>query len=255
MICELIPGNFYDAYPVLQPVDLILVDPPYGTLKAQVWDTAPDWQKLGEICADLLKPTGQVIIFGSLKSIVQVLEAFGKSLQYRGYHIWRKTSAVPVSQYSALPDSEFIIVYRHKDSKVSELAFHPKVYPGKPYVKVNHKRSQKTRNETKKAVDRSNGGRWIKTVLDAPSKPNMPKAERTSHSTQKPLSLLSILIRCYSNPGDTILDPFAGSGSTLIAAHQEGRESLGYEINQEYYEEASERIETMTLHPSLELED
>lgn len=250
----LIHDDFYDHWPELEPVDLILTDPPYGTLKTQVWDQALDWEELGSIFAQLLKPTGQVVIFSSFWSMIQVLEAFGKSLQYRGYHIWRKSCAMPINKHTPLPDSEFILVFRRKDSKVSELAFNPLVDPGEPYLKRNLNQRQQTRTELKKPVDTSDGGRWIRTVIDAPSKPNMPAAERTSHPTQKPLSLLRKLIRCYSNPGDMILDPFAGSGSTLIAAHQEGRGAIGYEINQEYYEEAQTRIEAETLQLELMLD-
>ena len=249
MITNLIHGDFYQHWQKLDPVDLILADPPYGTLKPQVWDTALDWEELGSIFTKLLKPTGQVIVFGDFWSMIQVLEAFGKSLKYRGYHIWRKSCAMPVNEYTPLPDTEFILLFRRKDSTVSELAFNPKVFPGEPYEKVNRQRDQQTRSETKKAVDSSDGGRWIRKVIDAPSKPNMKAEERTSHPTQKPLSLLRTLIRCYSNPGDMILDPFAGSGSTLIAAHKEGRDALGFEINQGYYEGAADHIAASIEEP------
>jgi len=51
------------------------------------------------------------------------------------------------------------------------------------------------------------------------------------YPTQKPLSLLRTLIRQSSNPGDLVLDPFAGSGSTLLAAAQEDRDYLGFDIS------------------------
>ena len=82
----------------------------------------------------------------------------------------------------------------------------------------------------------------MKTILSGPSKPNMKLDERSTHPTQKPLNILQDLIRCYSNPGDLILDPFAGSASTLIAAHNENRKALGFEIEETFYLEARERI-------------
>lgn len=53
--------------------------------------------------------------------------------------------------------------------------------------------------------------------------------EKRTHPFQKPLSLLERLIRIYSNPDDIIFDPFAGSGSTLIAAERQGRRAIGCE--------------------------
>lgn len=62
------------------------------------------------------------------------------------------------------------------------------------------------------------------------------------HTTQKPLALMEALVRDYSNPGETILDPFAGSGTTLVAAHRNGRKGFGYETDLEYVEVARKRL-------------
>ncbi len=63
------------------------------------------------------------------------------------------------------------------------------------------------------------------------------------HPTQKPVELIRYLIRTYSNPGDTILDNCIGSGTTAIAAMREGRHFIGFELNEEYFGKAVERIE------------
>lgn len=62
------------------------------------------------------------------------------------------------------------------------------------------------------------------------------------HPTQKPLSILRPLIEAFSKEGDMVLDPFAGSGSTLKAAEQLGRSYYGIELNRAYYEVASKRL-------------
>jgi len=54
------------------------------------------------------------------------------------------------------------------------------------------------------------------------------------HPTQKPLALFRLLVRQYSNAGETILDPFCGSGTTLVAAKLEGRKAVGIELSKEY---------------------
>lgn len=63
------------------------------------------------------------------------------------------------------------------------------------------------------------------------------------HPTEKPVALLTSLITSVTKPGDLILDPFAGSGSTLVAAKKTGRRFIGVELNDEYFEKAQRRIE------------
>lgn len=66
------------------------------------------------------------------------------------------------------------------------------------------------------------------------------------HPTQKPLSALLPLVETFSSPGDMVLDPFAGSGSTLVAAHRLSRDYLGIELNAGYYKLACERLRRTT---------
>ncbi|MFN8483671.1 MAG: site-specific DNA-methyltransferase [Anaerolineae bacterium] len=65
--------------------------------------------------------------------------------------------------------------------------------------------------------------------LDIPDVMHLPPAERTGYPTQKPLALLRRIIAASSNAGDVVLDPFAGSGTTLVAAASLGRRWLGIE--------------------------
>ena len=65
---------------------------------------------------------------------------------------------------------------------------------------------------------------------------------RTGHQTQKPLALMELLVRLFSDAGELILDPFAGSGTTGVAAIRLGRHFLGWEMNAEYVETARRRL-------------
>ena len=67
--------------------------------------------------------------------------------------------------------------------------------------------------------------------------------ERRVHPTQKPVALMVALIKHLSQPGDTILDPFMGSGTTGVACVQTGRKFIGIEIDAGYFEIAKQRIE------------
>jgi site-specific DNA-methyltransferase (adenine-specific) len=62
------------------------------------------------------------------------------------------------------------------------------------------------------------------------------------HPTQKPLSVLTPIIETFSGPGDTVLDPFAGSGSSLLAAKMLGRSWLGIELDSKYHAIAQRRL-------------
>ena len=62
------------------------------------------------------------------------------------------------------------------------------------------------------------------------------------HPTQKPVELLAQLIAASTKEGDTVLDPFMGSGTTAIAAIREKRNFIGFELYKEYYEKACKRI-------------
>jgi site-specific DNA-methyltransferase (adenine-specific) len=80
-------------------------------------------------------------------------------------------------------------------------------------------------------------------------KPNKTeKGEFNSHKTVKPIGLCEYLIRLCTREGHRVLDPFAGSGTTLVAAKQAGRDYLGIELNREYIEIIERRLVESQRH-------
>ena len=67
-------------------------------------------------------------------------------------------------------------------------------------------------------------------------------SEKREHPTQKPLHLMKRLVKTSSKEGMTVLDPFAGSGSTLAAASDLDRNYIGFEINEEYHHAIQNRL-------------
>lgn len=74
------------------------------------------------------------------------------------------------------------------------------------------------------------------------------------HPTQKPLPLVLNWVRLFSDPGDTILDPFCGSGTTGVAAVKLGRKFIGIEIHEPYFDIACRRISEALKQPDLFIE-
>jgi adenine-specific DNA-methyltransferase len=71
---------------------------------------------------------------------------------------------------------------------------------------------------------------------------NRPYNHTHFHPTQKPTALLEVLLKISTEPGDLVVDPFCGSGSTIIAAQRLGRAGIGIEIDPEYVRLARERL-------------
>ncbi len=69
---------------------------------------------------------------------------------------------------------------------------------------------------------------------------------RGEHPTEKPIGLLMELTELFTDPGETILDPFMGSGTTLVAAYQLGRKAIGIELEEKWCEVAVKRLESQT---------
>ncbi len=80
---------------------------------------------------------------------------------------------------------------------------------------------------------------------------NLPWSKDTKtpkvHPTQKPIELLKFLIRCFTEEGDTVVDPCAGSGVTLLAARQTNRKAYGFEIKKEFVKAYNEKIKDFTF--------
>jgi DNA modification methylase len=98
--------------------------------------------------------------------------------------------------------------------------------------------SHRMRGLLKKATD----------VLDIPSLNNLAH-ERVGYPTQKPLALLSMLVEACSPAGGTVLDPFCGSGTTLVAAIESGRNAVGFDISERAVQVAGRRLSTPQQSP------
>ena len=89
----------------------------------------------------------------------------------------------------------------------------------------------------------NNNGKMIFNCMDWPRDNESVKI----HPTQKPIKLLERIIEIFTDPGDVVIDPVAGSGSTLVAADNLGRKSHGFEIKKDFFEAATKWIDSNKL--------
>lgn len=245
-------GDFFKLYRRIEPrsVTLFLADLPYGVhtdkrLK-DIPDSSIDLIQLEQALDYLLADNGIALLFANFKLLIALISSFGEYLAYKWHHVVVKSCAMPTNQYRPINDVEFLGYFRRLAARENRVTFNPweSGRLRRPYIKKNSSPDIPTRNIKKsKATRNRDGRRWIRSAMYMNSRCNLPKRERqaTTHPFQKSVTLLRTLIRVYSQPGDLVVDGFAGSGSTLVAAQLEGRHSVGFELNKKFYLEAIQR--------------
>jgi site-specific DNA-methyltransferase (adenine-specific) len=148
--------------------------------------------------------------------------------------IWQKPNGTNPYQAHIMPmkKHENILVFYNKKP-----TYNPQMIKGKPY-KWNSTRSGGNAGGIKQLKETpidNKGTRYPSSILKF-------KQERNGHPTQKPVTLMSWIIKTYSNTDDLVLDFTMGSGTTGIAAINNKRRFIGIEINEQYFNMAQERM-------------
>lgn len=233
-------GDAYESMASLadQSIDLVLADPPYGTTNID-WDQALDlallWTELHRLCT----LHASQVLFSAQPFTTDLIISNRERFRYE--LIWPKPMATGFLRANKRPlqNHENICVFCQKPGKST---YNPQKSQGHEKYKRTSARASAQYNEFKNSTrlrESVNGERHPVTVLPAFSR---ELHSRSLHPTAKPVPLMAWLVATYSNPGDLILDPFAGSGSTLVAAKQLGRRCIGIEMNERYCEIAATRL-------------
>jgi site-specific DNA-methyltransferase (adenine-specific)/modification methylase len=218
-----------------QSIDLILTDPPYnlgrystGNIKMSwrkdfnndvaEWDTTifnpAEW--LDEF-KRILKPTGTIFAFTSYNLIGQWHLVFDPVFDTFQFIVWHKTNPPPKLRRAGFLNScELIVCVWNKGH---------------------------TWNFTKQ--------KDMHNFIESPICMGRERLKNPVHPTQKPIKVLSRLVKLATNPGDLVLDPFMGVGSSGVAALQLDRHFTGIEIDPVYFRAAEKRIEAATFTPEL----
>jgi len=123
-------------------------------------------------------------------------------------------------------------------SKTNNYIYHPIRETYKSQERLKHKITKNGKIWTPNPDGRMAGDVWAFPTLAG----RRFREEKVDHPTQKSLSISRRIVKHFSNPGDTILIPFVGSGSECVAAEEEGRGYVGFEINHAYIEIAKQRL-------------
>ncbi len=209
-------------------VALVLSDLPSGETAAE-FDRKPEWDRFWSAVWHALKPNGQAVLMASsLKFAAELL--YSQRKYYRYELIWEKPLAVGFlnAKKAPLRAHEHILVFSRRPG-----TYNPQMLIGFDPINGNSRplKPRSTIQITESyGNSRSHGGqsrkgatdRYPRSVLHDEGIPTSGKQKR-AHPQQKSQALLRRLVRQYSNLGDLVADPRAGSGSTGAAAESEGR--------------------------------
>jgi len=235
-------------------VDLIFIDPPYNIGKnfnghKDKWEKDSDYlewaYKWLQLCINKLKPSGSLYVMTS----TQFMPYFDIFIRDK-LHILSR------------------IVWYYDSSGVQAKNYYGSLY--EPILFCVKDKNNYTFNSDEISVEARTGAerKLIDYRKDPPQIYNSKKIpgnvwefsrvryrmdEYENHPTQKPIALLERIIKASSNPGDTVLDPFAGSFTTAYVAQQLGRKSISIELQEDYIKIGLRRLKLSEVYKGKKL--
>ena len=247
---KLYNNNCFDVFNQLEDnsVDMVCVDPPYGTTSIK-WDNILDFKKMWNQLDRIVKPKGNILIFGSQPFSSFVITSNIKQFRYE--LIWNKNKCGSPGLAKIRPQKvhENIMLF----SQGTPGTYNPIMEKGNSYERIcknpegygSGKNTHGYGFGKKKTFGHKNyGTRYPKSILQASRNFS---AQQTVHPTQKPTNLLNWLIMTYSNPNDVVMDFTMGSGSCGVSCKLTGRNFIGIELEKEYYDISVKRIDEINL--------
>jgi site-specific DNA-methyltransferase (adenine-specific) len=220
--------------PTLEPAfDAIIADLPYGTTACE-WDSVIDLAALWVEYKRLIKQRGAVVLFGA-QPFTSVLVTSNLTW-FKWGDVWDKKH--PKGHLNA----KIMPLRRHEDALIfgeGKITYNPQTRTGKFRKKGGgNPLSNKGVYGFHHKPETFNDVYYPTSILEFSNANQAAK----KHPNQKPEALMAYLIRTYTNPGEIILDNTMGSGTTLVAAQNEGRRAVGIELSEDYCKIAVERL-------------
>jgi modification methylase len=246
---KIIVGDCVEVLDILPEacIDLVFADPPYNLQlnnellrpdNSRVDGVDDDWDKFGSFaaydefthawlkaCRRVLKPNGSLWVIGSYHNIFRV----GAALQDLGFWvlndvIWRKTNPMPNFRGRRFTNAHETLVWASMGPKAR--------------YTFNYDSMKALNDDLQMRSD------WLFPICSGAERLKQDCGRKT-HPTQKPEALLHRIILASSDPGDVVLDPFLGSGTTAVVAKRLGRSFIGIERDRSYADAAKARLATL----------
>ena len=217
-------------------VDCILTDVPYGTTACK-WDTIIPFGEMWERLNKLIKPNGVVALFGNEPFTSTLICSNLKGFKYRWDWNKKIPSGMSYAKYRPMQQTEDIIIFTKNGEKT---IYNPQMVKRDKPIKSGGTKYSETApikykdKDFKKTYEYKNPITLIE--FDKIRKGSL-------HPTQKPVELLEYLIKTYTNKNEIVLDFTMGSGSTGVACANTNRKFIGIELDKNYFDIASKRIE------------
>ncbi|WP_430256181.1 site-specific DNA-methyltransferase [Neorhizobium sp. DAR64872/K0K18] len=244
---SIIKGDCVAALEALpdKSVDAIFADPPYnlqlgGALhrpdQSLVDAVDDDWDQFASFqvydaftrawllaCRRVLKPNGTIWVIGSYHNIFRV-GAIMQDLNFWLLNdiVWRKTNPMPNFKGRRFQNAHETMIWASRDAKAKGYTF-------------NYEALKASNDDVQMRSD------WLFPICSGGERLKGDDGKKV-HPTQKPEALLARIIMSCTKPGDVVLDPFFGSGTTGAVAKRLGRNFVGIEREQDYIDAASARI-------------
>ena len=249
---QLIHDNCLNAMAKLpdKSIDLILTDPPYGTTQCK-WDSIIPFEPMWKELKRIIKYNGCIALFGT--------EPFSSHLRlsnldwFKYDWVWNKNSSTGFMNAKLRPMNtiEIISIFsngRTSPNKISNMVYYPQGL-------LKHNKRAKSGNKPDKENSKyrensspANKGGYIQKYTNYPKNYiTFGYQKKAVHPTQKPVDLLEYLIKTYTLEKETVLDFTMGSGSTGVACKNINRNFIGVESDQNYFNIAKERIESILI--------
>lgn len=225
MINQVIHGDCLDVMKNIsnKTVDAIISDPPYATTNID-WDGLVDWTEWWREANRICK--GPVVLCSSQPFTTTLVNANPQMFLYEWIWIKSRCGSPFLAKHQPMKFHENILVFEGGGH-----VYYPQMEEGEPFARKAKISANKHKYGVKEIDQDNQGTRFPRSLI---IEDQDWQKQQQIHPTQKPVGLMAYLIRTYTKPGEIVLDPFCGSGSTLVAAEQESRAYIGIEKEEEY---------------------